>query len=62
MRQLLGQVQNQKVEDAQMEQARQEFEAEKENIINESADQRLPEFKERIYKLQQEEKRIGSVA
>jgi hypothetical protein len=62
MRQLLGQVQNQKSEDAQMEQARQEFEAEKENIINESADQRLPEFKERIYKLQQEEKRIGSVA
>jgi hypothetical protein len=58
MRQLLGQVQNQKAEDAQMEQARQEFESEKENIINESADQRLPEFKERIYKLQQEEKRI----
>lgn len=62
MRQLLWQVQNQKSEDAQMEQARQEFEAEKENIINESADQRLPEFKERIYKLQEEEKRIGSVA
>ena len=62
MRQLLGQVQNQKAEDAQMEQARQEFESEKENIINESADQRLPEFKERIYKLQQEEKRIWSVA
>jgi hypothetical protein len=58
MRQLLGQVENQKSEDAQMEQARQEFEAEKENIINESADQMLPEFKERIYKLQEEEKRI----
>lgn len=62
MKQLLGQVQNQKTEDAQMEQARQEFEVEKENIVNESADQRLPEFKERIYKLQQEEKRIWSVA
>lgn len=62
MKQLLGQVQNQKTEDAQMEQARQEFEAKKEDIINESADQRLPEFKERIYKLQEEEKRIWSVA
>jgi hypothetical protein len=58
MRQLLEQVQNQKAEDAQMEQDRQEFEAEKQNIINESADQRLPEFKRRIYQLQQQEKRI----
>jgi hypothetical protein len=62
MREALQLVQNQKTENAQMEQARQEFEAEKENIINESADQRLPEFKRRIYQLQQEERRIGSVA
>lgn len=49
-------------EDAQMEKAKTEFEAEKENIVNESADQRLPEFKKRIYQLQQQEKRIWAVA
>jgi hypothetical protein len=54
----MAEIQKAMNEKAEMEQARQEFEAEKENIINESADQRLPEFKERIYKLQQEEKRI----
>lgn len=58
----MAEIQKAMVEKAEMEQARQEFEAEKQNIINESADQRLPEFKERIYKLQEEERRIGSVA
>ena len=47
---------------AEMDKYAQEFEAEKENIINEAADQRLPEFKKRIYQLQQEERRIWSVA
>jgi hypothetical protein len=45
-------------ENAEMDRYAQEFEAEKENIINEAADQRLPEFKKRIYQLQQEERRI----
>jgi hypothetical protein len=58
----MNEIQKSMDEKAEMEQAKQDFEAEKENIINESADQRLPEFKERIYKLQEEEKRIGSVA
>lgn len=49
-------------EEAEMNRYAEEFEAEKQNIINESADQRLPEFKRRIYQLQQEERRIWSVA
>lgn len=49
-------------EEAEMNRYAEEFEAEKQNIINESSDQRLPEFKERIYKLQEEERRIWSVA
>lgn len=49
-------------EEAEMNRYAEEFEAEKQNIINESADQRLPEFKRRIYQLWQEERRIWSVA
>jgi len=49
-------------ENAEMNKSKEEFEAEKEKIVKESADQRLPEFKKRIFKLQEEEKRIGSVA
>lgn len=49
-------------EQAEMNRYAEEFEAEKQNIINESADQRLPEFKRRIYQLWQEERRIWSVA
>lgn len=49
-------------EQAEMNRYTEEFEAEKQNIINESADQRLPEFKRRIYQLWQEERRIWSVA
>lgn len=55
-------VQKQLNEQAEMDKAKEEFEWQKEKIVNESADQKLPEFKERIYKLQEEEKRIGSVA
>lgn len=49
-------------EQAEMNRYAEEFEAEKQNIINESSDQRLPEFKRRIYQLWQEERRIWSVA
>ena len=49
-------------EEAEMNRYAEEFEAEKQNIINESADQKLPEFKRRIYQLWQEERRIWSVA
>lgn len=49
-------------EQQEMDRYAKEFEAEKQNIINESADQRLPEFKRRIYQLWQEERRIWSVA
>jgi hypothetical protein len=38
-------------EESEMNRYAEEFEAEKQNIINESADQRLPEFKRRIYQL-----------
>ena len=49
-------------EEAEMNRYAEEFEAEKQNIINESADQRLPEFKKRIYQLEQQEKRVWTVA
>jgi len=49
-------------EKAEMERAKADFELEKEQILSESSDQRLPEFKKRIYQLQQEEMRVWRVA
>lgn len=49
-------------EEAEIEKAKADFELEKQQIINESSDQRLPEFKKRIYQLEQQEKRVGTVA
>lgn len=49
-------------EDANMTRANDEFIAEMERAWQEWADQRLPEFKRRIYQLQQQEKRIWAVA
>jgi hypothetical protein len=49
-------------EESEMNRYAQDFEAEKQSIINESSDQRLPEFKRRIYQLEQQEQRVGTVA
>ena len=49
-------------EQAEMDRYEKEFQNEKEQIVNESADQRLPEFKKRIYQLEQQEKRVWTVA
>ena len=48
-------------EESEMSKAQKEFENEKKQILNESADQKLPEFKKRIYKLEQQEQRVWKV-
>jgi hypothetical protein len=45
-------------ERTEMDKAEEQFEDEKQKILEESADQRLPEFKKRIYQLEQQEKRV----
>lgn len=48
-------------EEADMSKANEEFIKEMEKAWQEWADQRLPEFKKRIYQLEQQEKRVGRV-
>ena len=62
IRDLRDSIQKQADEEAEMNRYAQDFEAEKQSIINESSDQRLPEFKRRIYQLEQQEQRVGTVA
>lgn len=49
-------------EEAEMNKANEEFINEMEKASQEWADQRLPEFKKRIYQLEQQEKRVWRVA
>ncbi len=63
----LEQIKEQAVKDmaeqAEMDAYEKQFnEVEKWQILDEAADQRLPEFKKRIYQLEQQEKRVWTVA
>lgn len=62
VRQLMNNLQEAMNEKVEMDRAEQDFENEKQQIIEESSDQRLPEFKRRIYQLEQQEKRVWTVA
>ena len=62
MIELRDSIQNKVDEEANISKANEEFIKEMEKAWQEWADQRLPEFKKRIYKLEQQEQRVGRVA